>query len=81
MAEEKSSLSNNRIAYILLALFFGSLGIHNFYVGRIKQGLLQLILTALGLFTFGITSLIAWIWALIDAVTVKANGSGEPMHL
>lgn len=33
------------IVYILLAFFLGTLGIHNFYAGFWKRGMLQLFLT------------------------------------
>lgn len=78
---EKSNLMNNRIAYILLAIFFGALGIHNFYAGRFKQGIFQLILTALSVVSFGITGIIAWIWAIYDAITVKTNGQNQALQM
>lgn len=52
----------NRILAGLLALFFGTLGIHNFYLGYTKKGVAQIVLTV---FSFGI---ISGIWAIVDAV-------------
>ena len=67
--------SKSRGVYIILAFFFGLLGIHNFYIGRFKRGLLQVLLTLfLGVF---FTSAIVWIWVLIDVFTVKTDGLGK----
>ncbi len=35
----------SRIAYVLLGLFLGNLGIHNFYAGYTNKGIIQLLLT------------------------------------
>lgn len=73
---------NNRIAYILLAVFLGALGIHNFYAGRIKIGMIQLLITLIGgFFTVGIAAFAVGIWAIYEAITVKTNGSGEPFTI
>ena len=53
----RSVSPKSRLAVTLLAFFLGVLGVHNFYLGKILFGVLQL-LTAGG---FGI-------WALIDFV-------------
>lgn len=43
----------SRVSYILLALFFGGLGFHDFYAGYTGKGLLKIIVSILGvLFTF-----------------------------
>lgn len=42
-------LKGNRVIYILLWFFFGFFGIHNFYVGRMGVGILELILTITGI--------------------------------
>jgi TM2 domain-containing membrane protein YozV len=43
----------SRVSYILLALFFGGLGFHDFYAGYTGKGLLKIIVSVLGvLFTF-----------------------------
>ena len=63
----------SRMVYILLALFLGGLGIHNFYAGHTQNGVIQLIL---GLLSCGG---ISFIWAIIDMITVKTDGNGVPM--
>lgn len=57
-AEEFSSKS--RLAALLLGIFIGNLGIHNFYLGRIARGVVQCVLTVLGyVIYFGSIILIA----------------------
>jgi len=55
--------SRNRIVAALLAFFFGTLGIHRFYLGRNGSGITMLVLslTIVGL-------VVSAPWALIDAV-------------
>lgn len=54
----------------LMALFLGGMGIHRFYLGYFKIGVLQLMLWILGYFTGGKTWAIVEIWALIEAVFI-----------
>lgn len=70
--------AKSRGVYIILALFFGLLGIHNFYAGRFLRGALQFIVTAaLGWFVVGLV--ITFIWALLDMFTVTTDGDGDAM--
>ena len=41
--------NKSQLCYVLLAFFFGVLGVHNFYAGRWKRGLAQLLITLLTL--------------------------------
>lgn len=69
----------SRLAYILLGVFLGTLGIHNFYAGRTTPGIIQLLLTLVGgPLTCGATCVAAWIWAIVEICTVKADGKGLP---
>jgi len=56
---------------ILLALFVGTLGIHNFYLGHTGRGIAQLLITVL---TLGIGVLITAPWSLIELI-MMATGS------
>ena len=56
---ETSKSEKDWIATLLLSLFFGGLGVHRFYVGKVGTGLLML-------FTLGGLG----IWALIDLIMV-----------
>lgn len=56
---ETSKSEKDWIATLLLSLFFGGLGVHRFYAGKVGTGLLML-------FTLGGLG----IWALIDLIMV-----------
>lgn len=64
----------SRVVYILLGLFLGSLGIHNFVAKRTGVAVAQLLITLLSLFTL---AFISGIWALIDICTVTKDGEGR----
>jgi TM2 domain-containing membrane protein YozV len=73
----QNSQAKDRVAYILLALFLGGLGIHNFYAGYNKTGLIQLLLVLPGAFiTCGISALVVSIWAIVEACTVTQDANG-----
>ena len=68
--------AKSRGVYIILGLFFGLLGIHNFYAGRLGAGVAQLLVTVIsGWFVVGL--LITGIWVLIELFTVKVDGAGD----
>jgi len=70
------AVSKSKIGFILLGIFLGSLGIHNFYIGRTKQGVIQLLITLL---SGGFLSLASWIWAIVDICTINADANGVPL--
>lgn len=73
---EKSD--KTRIAYILLGLFLGGLGIHNFYVGRTTQGVIQLLMCLVtGWLVFPLIAV--WIWVLIEVCTVDKDAKGKKL--
>jgi len=59
----------------LLGIFLGGLGIHRFYLGYIPIGVVQLILALLGYVTCGITSIIAWVWGIIEGILILTGKS------
>lgn len=63
----------SRLTYILLGLFLGAFGGHNFYAGYIKRAVLQLLLTVLTCF-FG--AIISWIWAIAEICIVNQDDDG-----
>lgn len=56
--------SEKRLISILLAFFLGGFGIHKFYLGRTRAGIIQLLLT----FCFGIGHAIGVIEAILYAL-------------
>jgi TM2 domain-containing membrane protein YozV len=72
----------SRVAYIVLAIFLGNLGIHNFYAGRNNIGIIQLVITLCSLCTillvplFLLIHLGLFIWRVIEMITVTKDGKG-----
>lgn len=64
----------SRASYILLALCFGILGIHNFYARRTSRAWVQLILVVL---LIGL--LINPLWVLVEICVVREDGDGNAM--
>ena len=62
-----------RLVTFLLAFFFGTLGVHRFYVGKIGTAVTQLILSlsVVGLFVSGIWVVIDWIMILAGSFKDK----------
>ena len=64
-------------AFILLGVFLGVFGIHNFYAGYAGKGVAQILIT----FLIGwlIAPLIAvGIWVIIEVCTVRKDARGVP---
>lgn len=51
----------SRLAALLLCLFFGALGIHRFYVGKIGTGILMIVLMFTG---------IGEVWLIVDFIMI-----------
>ena len=65
----------SRTTYIVLGIFLGALGIHNFYGGYTGRAVGQLCLTGL---TVGYLGIISWIWAMIESCLVDKDSAGMP---
>ena len=75
---ENIYLQKNRLVYILLGIFLGYLGVHNFYAGYVKRAVIQLLLSVLLCWTF-IVPAIVFIWVIIDICTVDRDANGNWM--
>ena len=62
--------AKSRVSYILLGIFLGAFGAHNFYAGYVSRGVAQLAITLCTLF-FG--AVISWIWAIVEVCTVDRD--------
>lgn len=72
IGEQKSKLAAG-----LLGIFLGGLGIHNFYLGHIGRGAIQIVLT---FFTCGFGA----VWGLIEGImilagAIKTDAKGIPL--
>lgn len=65
--------TKSRLMYILLALFLGMAGIHNFYAGYTGTGIIQLILLCCGVGVF-----INPVWIIFDILFTTKDGRGIP---
>lgn len=69
----------SKTAYVLLALFFGYLGMHNFYAGYFGRGIAQfLICILLGWLIYPIA--ILFIWNIIEILAVKQDSNGNSFN-
>lgn len=63
----------SRVVFVLLAVFLGAFGGHNFYAGYVKKAVIQLCIT---LFSCFMGSFISWIWAIVEACMVNRDDDG-----
>ncbi len=82
----------SRAVFILLGLFFGGLGIHNFYIGRTATGLWEALIGVIGAGIFGVCifngipynlgSLMLGtltLWILWEIFTTTQDAAGNPL--
>jgi TM2 domain-containing membrane protein YozV/RNA polymerase subunit RPABC4/transcription elongation factor Spt4 len=68
----------SRGLFIILGLFLGCLGVHNFYAGYYTKGAIQVAITVvLGWMIVGLV--ITALWALLEIITVTADADGQRM--
>ena len=86
--EQHEQKYKNRIIYILLGILFGWMGGHNFYIWRYKSAIAEcitsfIIVPILGfnqLFLYSRTTMMGvLLWALLESVFIKKDGSGKPL--
>jgi len=68
---------HEKLIKMLLCMLFGNFGLHHFYVCNNRAGFLRLTSTMCGLFSFGITTLIASIFSVKDFINI-ANDKDIP---
>lgn len=69
----------SKIAAGLLGILFGSLGVHNFYLGNTGKAVAQLLLTLIGWIVL-IGPVIAGIWGLIEGILILTSSTGSEWH-
>ena len=75
----ENAAPKSRLVYILLALFLGGLGVHNFYAGYNKAGITELLITILLGWT-GVGALAVAIWVIKEMITVTKDASGQAFN-
>ena len=67
----------SRFTYCILALFFGTLGVHNFYAGFNGRGIAQLLLTMSFLAAEAPETVgVIFIWAIIEMIITNRDSDG-----
>ncbi len=67
----------SRLVAALLALFLGGLGVHKFYLGYNKAGLIMLIVTIVGVFLAALPTLVIALIAFIEFVIYLLKSDDE----
>ena len=65
--------AKNKIIAIILAVFLGTFGVHNFYLGYISKGIAQLLLSTIGACII-IGPIITSVWVIVEVIMI-ATGS------
>ena len=82
-AAPAASGAKSKLVAGLLAIFLGSLGIHNFYLGNTKRAVIQLVITLVGS-CIAVGPIVSGIWALIEGIQIlcgkiTTDGKGMPL--
>jgi TM2 domain-containing membrane protein YozV len=65
--------AKSRTTFIVLGIFLGMLGVHNFYAGYTGKAVGQLCLSVL---TLGYLAIASWIWAIVEICIVEKDSAG-----
>ena len=76
----KSGVYRSKAMALILWFFLGTLGVHNFYLGRTGIGITQLILTIVGWITVWIVIgivplLVVGVWLIIDFIMILTDSN------
>ena len=78
--DEDRDKDKSRFVYILLAIFLGCFGLHNFYANYKKRGITQLLLTVFLGWTGFILGILA-VWIFIEIIITNKDGNGKPFSI
>ena len=73
------SSQKTRVAYILLGIFLGLFGAHNFYAGYHGRAIAQLLITLLIGWWLILPLMAVGIWVIIEVITVNRDSDGAQM--
>ena len=68
------------IIYVVLAFFACVIGLHNFYAGYYKRGIVQLVLTIMSPFMLFVPLLIVAFWGVLEMLFVNKSANGVPFR-
>jgi len=64
----------SRVTFVLLGIFLGLFGAHNFYAGYHKKAGIQAAITVVSCF-YG--AIVSWIWAIVEVCVISKDADGE----
>ena len=72
----------SKVAAGILGILLGSLGIHNFYLGRTNRAIIQLLLGTVGAFVV-VGPLISGVWGIVEGIqiltgSIATDAKGNP---
>ena len=67
----------SRLVAAVFALIFGTLGIHNYYLGYKSKAITQLLLGTVGILLCGTGPLISLVWAFVEAIMLLSGSINE----
>ncbi len=68
----------NKLIAALLAIFLGWIGLHKFYLGYNKEGLILLLVSIIGgMITFGVALFVVALMALVEGIIYLSKGDKE----
>lgn len=73
VAKKTSGNQKSKNTFQVLAILFGGLGVHNFYIGNNNRAVAQLLISLL---SGAALSPIIWIWAVVECFTVTTDNDG-----
>lgn len=59
-----------KLVAVVLAVTVGMFGIHNYYLGNNSKALAQLLVCLLGSLLFGLGAIVAYVWAIVEAILI-----------
>ena len=66
----------SRLTALLLGIFVGSFGAHNFYLGKTSRGVAQAVISSVGLILFGVPTFGMFVWSCVEWIFI-ATGKGK----
>ena len=72
-----ASTSSKKVPAALLAFFLGALGVHKFYLGYKKQGLIMLLVFIFGFILLGLPSMVIGVIAFVEFIIYLTKSDEE----
>lgn len=76
--QQVPSQPKSRTTFVLLGIFLGGFGIHNFYAGYTNKAIAQLLIVILAGWLI-VPAIAVGIWVIIEVCTVKIDANNQPM--